>query len=68
MTCPRPTKNAVAMSRTLARARLLTVEGYRDTVLLNRSSCASHYESAYLITGDSPPEGTVCQQDAVPFQ
>jgi hypothetical protein len=56
------------MSRTLARARLLTVEGYRDTVLLNRSSCASHYESAYLITGDSPPEGTVCQQDAVPFQ
>jgi pimeloyl-ACP methyl ester carboxylesterase len=63
-----PYQNAVAMSRTLAKARLLTVEGYGHTVLLNPSSCASQYESAYLIGGDLPPEGTVCQQNAAPFQ
>jgi TAP-like protein len=44
------------------------VEGYGHTELLNPSQCAAQYESDYLVTGALPPEGTVCQQDAMPFQ
>nr|WP_294505781.1 alpha/beta hydrolase [uncultured Rhodopila sp.] len=63
-----PYQNSVAMSQKLARARLLTVQGYGHTVWLNPSSCASQYEADYLINGTLPPEGTICQQDAFPFQ
>jgi pimeloyl-ACP methyl ester carboxylesterase len=62
-----PYRNSVAMARELAKARLLTVEGYGHTALLNPSSCASQYESDYLIGGTLPPEGTVCRQDKGPF-
>jgi pimeloyl-ACP methyl ester carboxylesterase len=58
-----PYEGAVAMANALARARLLTVDGYGHTVLLNPSACASQYESDYLIDGTLPPEGTVCPQD-----
>lgn len=63
-----PYSNSVAISQELARARLLTVQGYGHTTLLNPSSCASQYEADYLINGTLPPEGTICQQDAFPFQ
>jgi pimeloyl-ACP methyl ester carboxylesterase len=63
-----PYQNSVAMAQELAQARLLTVQGYGHTVLLNPSSCASQYESDYLISGTLPAAGTVCQQDALPFQ
>jgi pimeloyl-ACP methyl ester carboxylesterase len=63
-----PYPNSVSMAHKLARARLLTVEGYGHTTLLNPSRCASQYEAAYLIDGTLPPEGTICQQDALPFQ
>ena len=56
------------MSRELARARLLTVEGYGHTVLLNPSRCAQQYEDDYLVNLSLPPEGTVCQQDRQPFE
>ncbi|HEX4221839.1 MAG TPA: alpha/beta hydrolase [Pseudonocardiaceae bacterium] len=62
-----PYSGALAMSRDLADARLLTVRGYGHTALLNPSSCADSYESAYFLTGALPPEGTVCQQDQPPF-
>ncbi|TDH61755.1 alpha/beta hydrolase [Dankookia rubra] len=61
-------ENAVAMAGLLGQARLLTVEGYGHTVLLNPSRCAAAIESAYLIEGTLPPEGTVCAQDAAPFR
>ena len=61
-------ENAVAMAGLLANARLLTVEGYGHTVLLNPSRCAAAIESATLIEGTLPPEGTLCAQDAVPFR
>lgn len=59
--------NSVAMSRLLDRARLLTVNGYGHTALLNPSRCVGEFETRYFVTGDLPPPGTVCSQDLVPF-
>jgi TAP-like protein len=55
------------MAGYLARSRLLTVDGYGHTVLLNPSMCAGDYESRYFVDGTLPPEGTVCPQDQPPF-
>ena len=60
-------RGAVAMARDLARARLLTVNGYGHTELLNPSACAHSYESRYFIRGTLPPRGTRCRQDRPPF-
>lgn len=60
-------ENSVAMSRELARARLLTVDGYGHTVFLNPSKCANEYMTNYFIKGELPPEGTTCKQDYQPF-
>jgi pimeloyl-ACP methyl ester carboxylesterase len=62
-----PYEGSVAMSNELADARLLTVDGYGHTVLLNPSTCANQHVSNYFVDGTLPPEGTVCQQDREPF-
>ena len=62
-----PYRAAVAMSRDLARARLLTVNGFGHTENLNPDPCATKYEIRYLTTGALPPAGTVCQQKTQPF-
>jgi pimeloyl-ACP methyl ester carboxylesterase len=62
-----PYHSAVAMSRDLASARLLTVHGFGHTENLNPDACATNYEISYLETGALPPAGTICQQDAQPF-
>ncbi|MFD5424802.1 alpha/beta hydrolase [Streptomyces sp. NPDC127084] len=62
-----PHQNAVAMTRELANAHLLTVKGYGHTALANLSTCADEYESRYLIDGTLPPAGAVCTQDIPPF-
>ncbi|TCO52972.1 alpha/beta hydrolase [Actinocrispum wychmicini] len=62
-----PYRDAIAMSRDLANARLLTVHGYGDTALLNHSSCVDTVEDAYFVTGALPAPGTVCEQDQAPF-
>jgi pimeloyl-ACP methyl ester carboxylesterase len=62
-----PYRDSVAMSRDLARARLLTVDGYGHTEAANPSTCATDYEISYLLTGALPAAGTVCQQNATPF-
>jgi TAP-like protein len=62
-----PYWNSVAMSHDLARARLLTVQGYGHTEFTNPSTCATSYEVRYLTTGALPPAGTVCRQDGTPF-
>jgi hypothetical protein len=62
-----PYQSSVAMSRDLARARLLTIRGYGHTEYKNPSTCATSYEVSYLLTGKLPPAGTSCPQDAVPF-
>lgn len=58
---------SAAMSRDLARARLLTVDGFGHTEFLNPSTCAQNDETAYLRTGALPAPGTVCHQDTPPF-
>jgi hypothetical protein len=58
---------SVAMSHDLARARLLTVNGYGHTQLLNPSTCVVGHETEYLRTGVLPPTGIVCEQDIQPY-
>lgn len=62
-----PYQSSVAMSRDLADARLLTIDGFGHTEFFNPSTCATDYEVDYLETGALPPSGTVCQQDGTPF-
>ena len=62
-----PYRGARAMARLLARARLLTVDGYGHTSLTNPSACANGYASRYLIAKSLPPQGTRCRQDLQPF-
>jgi pimeloyl-ACP methyl ester carboxylesterase len=62
-----PLRDAVAMTRQLANARLLVVHGYGHTALLNPSTCASTYMTAYFRTGALPPKATVCRQNLPPF-
>lgn len=59
--------SSLRMSSLLANARMMTVEGYGHTVLLNPSECASRVQVAYFVDGTLPDEGTVCPQDFVPF-
>jgi pimeloyl-ACP methyl ester carboxylesterase len=63
-----PYWDSIAMSRDLARARLLTISGYGHTLFTNPSACATGYEVRYLATGALPPAGTVCHQDSTPFK
>ena len=62
-----PYQNSVAMSRDLAHARLLTVDGYGHSEAGNPSACATNYEIRYLLTGALPPPRTVCKENATPF-
>jgi pimeloyl-ACP methyl ester carboxylesterase len=62
-----PLRDTVAMTRQLGNARLLVVHGYGHTALLNPSTCASTYMTAYFRTGALPPKGTVCGQNLPPF-
>jgi hypothetical protein len=55
------------MARDLARARLLTVDGFGHSEFFNPSECASNYEYRYLSTGKLPPRDTVCAQSVQPF-
>lgn len=62
-----PFSDSVAMSRDLARARLLTVKGFGHTEFTNPSTCATSFEVRYLTTGALPAAGTVCLQNSTPF-
>jgi pimeloyl-ACP methyl ester carboxylesterase len=62
-----PYQGSVAMAHDLARARLLTVDGFGHTEFFNPSECASDYEFSYLTTGKLPAPGTVCAQSVRPF-
>jgi pimeloyl-ACP methyl ester carboxylesterase len=59
-------QDSVAMSRDLARARLLTVDGYGHTTGTT-STCAVDDVVRYTLTGALPAPGTVCQQNGTPF-
>jgi pimeloyl-ACP methyl ester carboxylesterase len=62
-----PYQDSVDLSHELARARLLTIDGYGHTETNNPSTCALNYGLAYLLTGALPPAGTVCPQNGTPF-
>lgn len=62
-----PYQDAIAMTRDLASARLLTIAGWGHTELANPSNCAIRYEVSYLATDALPPDGTVCAQNGGPF-
>ncbi|WP_431962866.1 alpha/beta fold hydrolase [Actinacidiphila sp. bgisy160] len=62
-----PYRAAVAATRHLGNARLITVRGYGHTTLLNPSTCAGLHEVRYFLTGALPPRGTVCRQHTRPF-
>ncbi|UBF25085.1 alpha/beta fold hydrolase [Kovacikia minuta CCNUW1] len=62
-----PYEGSIAMARDLARARLLTIDGFGHTVFLNPSQCANQYITNYFIKGQLPPEGARCKQDYQPF-
>ena len=62
-----PYQGAVAMARDLARARLLTVDGFGHTEFANPSTCATGDEIRYLTAGALPRRGAVCKQNGSPF-
>ena len=62
-----PYRGAKAMVRQLARGRLLTLNGYGHTSGADPSACVLHALTAYLVHRRTPPRGTVCQPDRVPF-
>jgi pimeloyl-ACP methyl ester carboxylesterase len=62
-----PYVGAKAMTRQLARARLLTVDGYGHSEMPNPSTCATNHVERYLIDKVLPPKGTRCEQDLQPF-
>ena len=62
-----PYRGARAMARQLARARLLTLDGYGHTSGADPSACVFNAYVAYLVDLRLPPRGTVCQPDRVPF-
>jgi len=52
-----PLLGAQAMAGALARARLLTLDGYGHTALINPSACVNRFERRYFIDGTLPPRG-----------
>jgi pimeloyl-ACP methyl ester carboxylesterase len=63
-----PYHNSLLMTQELANARLLTVDGYGHTAVLNPSSCADQAMAAYIARGALPPARQLCRQDKAPFQ
>jgi pimeloyl-ACP methyl ester carboxylesterase len=60
-------RDSVAAARDLGDARLLTINQFGHTEILNPDTCATNYEVSYMLTGALPPVGTVCQADSTPF-
>jgi pimeloyl-ACP methyl ester carboxylesterase len=61
-----PYRNAVVVDDLLPNSTLLTVDGVGHTSLAT-STCATSVTTQYLLTGATPPAGTVCAQDRAPF-
>ena len=59
-------EGAVTVANLLPNSRLLSLNGWGHASLF-LSQCVDQAVSAYLTTGAVPAEGTVCNQDLVPF-
>ena len=63
-----PHGGAVTAAKTLANARLLTIDGWGHAFFVGgRSTCADDYMTTYVIDLALPPVGTVCAEDVAPF-
>lgn len=58
-----PYEGAVALAHELANARLLTLDGWGHTALLQPSTCAHEAEVRYLVDLTLPAAGSVCRPD-----
>ena len=56
----------MAVANLLPNSPLLTVDG-DGRWAVRGSSCASSLKAQYLLTGATPPTGTVCTQDRAAF-
>jgi pimeloyl-ACP methyl ester carboxylesterase len=61
-----PYHGAVTVASLLPSSALLTVHGWGHTSLF-LSACADQAITRYLVDVTTPPRGTVCEQDVVPF-
>lgn len=59
--------NARSAARRLGNAVLLTLDGYGHTSDQDPSVCLDRAVRRYLVSTNSPPDGTVCQPDCQPF-
>lgn len=59
--------NAVAAEKLLGNAVLLTQEGYGHLYFQDPSTCVEDAMAAYLTELITPPRGTVCQSNQLPF-
>ena len=57
---------AVTVANLLPNSALLTLHAWGHTSLF-LSACADQAITRYLVDGQTPAPGTVCQQDVVPF-
>jgi pimeloyl-ACP methyl ester carboxylesterase len=62
-----PLHNAQLAARRLGNAVLLTHDGYGHTSQRDPSTCVMQATGAYLINLTTPPPGTVCPSDRLPF-
>lgn len=61
-----PYVNAEELAGDLPGARLLTLEGYGHTSF-GQGACVSGEVTKYLVTGETPADGTTCFPDRQPF-
>jgi pimeloyl-ACP methyl ester carboxylesterase len=61
-----PYRNAAVVADLLPNSTLVTVDGVGHTSL-GTSACATSVTTQYLLTGATPPAGTVCPQDRGAF-
>jgi len=59
--------SSVLVAKTLGNAVLLTHDGYGHTSDEDPSACIQREVAAYLIRLATPPPGTVCRSDHLPF-
>ena len=59
-------QDAVSTARIMPTSRLLTLDGSGHTSLF-LSACVDRHVNRYLLTGEVPAVGTVCDVDVVPF-
>src|SRR4051812_27942466 len=62
-----PYRGAVAASRLLPRARLLSYAGWGHTAFFSGNFCIDKAVTTYLVTARPPAKGTVCRPAGSPF-